>query len=111
VATAPARARGFIRILLEDNGGLERQLLPSLTELVVYNEAGRAVDVLVGTPSKLLEMACGNGWDKECGEGEETRRRKWVLGQPEVSLSDVERVMDVLFGAHTFPHVVLLAIF
>jgi ATP-dependent RNA helicase MRH4 len=77
--------------------------------------SGHAVDVLVDTPSKLLEMARGNGWDKEFGEGEEPRRRKWVVGQPEVSLSDVEWVVvdeaDVLFGAHTFPHIVRRAIF
>jgi ATP-dependent RNA helicase MRH4 len=74
--------------------------------------AGHAVDVLVGTPSKLLEMARGNGWDKEFGEGEEARRRKWVVGRPEVSLSDVEWVVvdeaDVLFGAHTFQPTVVL---
>ena len=73
--------------------------------------AGHAVDVLVGTPSKLLEMARGNGWDKEFNEGEDARRRKWVVGRPEVSLSDVEWVVvdeaDVLFGAHTFSHNVL----
>ena len=66
--------------------------------------AGHAVDVLVGTPSKLLEMVRGNGWDKEFGEGEEARRRKWVVGRPEIGLADVEWVVvdeaDVLFGAH-----------
>ena len=65
---------------------------------------GHAVDVLIGTPSKLLEMARGNGWDKEFAEGEEARRRKWVVRRPEVSLSDVEWVVvdeaDVLFGAY-----------
>ncbi len=69
---------------------------------------GHAVDVLVGTPSKLLEMARGNGWDKEFAEGEEARRRNWVVGRPEVSLSDVEWVVvdeaDVLFGAHVHNH-------
>ncbi|KAH8999892.1 P-loop containing nucleoside triphosphate hydrolase protein [Lactarius hatsudake] len=47
---------------------------------------GHTVDVLVGTPSKLLEMARGNGWNKEFAEGEEERRRK-------ISLSDVEWVV------------------
>jgi ATP-dependent RNA helicase MRH4 len=65
---------------------------------------GHAVDVLVGTPSKLLEMARGNGWDKEFAEGEEARQRKWVVGRPEFGLSDVEWVVvdeaDVLFGAY-----------
>ena len=76
--------------------------------------AGHAVDMLVGTPSKLLEMVRGNGWDKEFGEGEEARRRKWVVGRPEVSLSDVEWVVvdeaDVLFGAHTYTHAIVQAI-
>ena len=70
--------------------------------------AGHAVDVLVGTPSKLLEMARGNGWDKEFGEGEEARRRKWIVGRPEIGLADVEWVVvdeaDVLFGAHICSH-------
>lgn len=44
-----------------------------------------------GTPSKLLQMARGNGWDKKFGEGEDSRRRKWVVGRPDVSLADVER--------------------
>jgi ATP-dependent RNA helicase MRH4 len=73
--------------------------------------AGHAVDVLVGTPSKLLEMVRGNGWNKEFGEGEEARRRKWVVGRPEISLADVEWVVvdeaDVLFGAHICSHGIL----
>jgi ATP-dependent RNA helicase MRH4 len=76
--------------------------------------AGHAVDMLVGTPSKLLEMARGNGWDKEFGEGEEARRRNWVVGRPEISLSDVEWVVvdeaDVLFGAHICSHGILRSI-
>ena len=76
--------------------------------------AGHAVDMLVGTPSKLLEMVRGNGWDKEFGEGEEARRRKWVVGRPEVSLSDVEWVVvdeaDVLFGAHTYTPAILQSV-
>ena len=70
--------------------------------------AGHPVDMLVGTPSKLLEMARGNGWNKEFGEGEEARRMKWVVGRPEINLSDVEWVVvdeaDVLFGAHICTH-------
>ena len=34
--------------------------------------------MIVGTPSKLLDMARWNGWDMKFGEGEEARRRKWV---------------------------------
>jgi ATP-dependent RNA helicase MRH4 len=77
--------------------------------------AGHAVDILVSTLSKLLEMARRNGWDKEFGEGKEACWRKLVVGRPEVSVSDVEWVVvdeaDVLFGAHTFTHAILLAIF
>ncbi|KAI9451456.1 P-loop containing nucleoside triphosphate hydrolase protein [Lactarius psammicola] len=73
---------------------------------------GHAVDVLVGTPSKLLEMARGNGWDKEFAEGEEARRRKWVVGRPEVNLSDVEWVVvdeaDVLFDPDFIDQTLLL---
>ncbi|KAI9437273.1 P-loop containing nucleoside triphosphate hydrolase protein [Lactarius indigo] len=74
--------------------------------------AGHVVDVLVGTPSKLLEMARGNGWNKEFAEGEEARRRKWVVGRPEVSLSDVEWVVvdeaDVLFDPDFIDQTLLL---
>jgi hypothetical protein len=38
VRLAPPAACGFIQMLLEDNGGCERPLLPSLTELVVDGE-------------------------------------------------------------------------
>ncbi|KAF8270759.1 hypothetical protein EI94DRAFT_1721860 [Lactarius quietus] len=37
VRLAPPAAYGFMEILLEDNGGRERALLPSLTELVVVD--------------------------------------------------------------------------
>ncbi|KAF5392843.1 hypothetical protein D9757_001040 [Collybiopsis confluens] len=52
---------------------------------------GRPVDVMVGTPMKLLEMVFGRGWDREDG-------RK---GRPEMGLDQVEWVVvdeaDVLF--------------
>jgi ATP-dependent RNA helicase MRH4 len=58
---------------------------------------GHSVDVLVGTPSRMLEMARGTGWNKVLAESDGARRKK-----PEVSLSDVEWVIvdeaDVLFG-------------
>ncbi|KAH9165693.1 P-loop containing nucleoside triphosphate hydrolase protein [Lactarius sanguifluus] len=73
---------------------------------------GHTVDVLVGTPSKLLEMVRGNGWNKEFAEGEEERRRKWVVDRPEVSLSDVEWVVvdeaDVLFDPDFIDQTLLL---
>jgi hypothetical protein len=37
VRLAPPAARGFIAMLLEDNGGRERPVLPSLTELIVVD--------------------------------------------------------------------------
>ena len=64
------------------------------------NGPGHAVDVLFGTPSILLEMTRENGRDRGFGEGEEIRRRKWVVGLPEVSLSDVEWV--VVDGVNVF---------
>ena len=79
-------------------------------ELRPGSGTGHAVDVFVGTPSKLLEMARGNGWDKEFAEGEEAHRQKWVVGRPEISLSDVEWVVvdeaDVLFGAYALTHTI-----
>jgi len=79
-----------------DHGGGEFEVCPG-------SETAYALDVLVGTPSKLLSMARGNGWNKEFNEDEEARRKKWVVGRPEVTLSEVEWVIvdeaDVLFGA------------
>lgn len=80
------------------------------------NKIARPVDVLVGTPSKLLEMARGHGWNWEANKEqpvEETwdldeRGRKikpkktFIVGQPEVGLENIEWVVvdeaDVLFG-------------
>jgi ATP-dependent RNA helicase MRH4, mitochondrial len=67
------------------------------------SETSHALDVLVGTPSKLLGMARGSGWDKEFAESEETLQKKWHVGRPEITLSEIEWVIvdeaDVLFGA------------
>jgi ATP-dependent RNA helicase MRH4, mitochondrial len=80
------------------HGGGEFEVRPG-------SETSYALDVLVGTPSKLLSMARGSGWDKEFAEDEEARRKKWVVGRPEVALSEVEWVIvdeaDVLFGAYS----------
>lgn len=83
---------------------------------------GRAwpVDVLVGTPMKLLEMVRGRGWDRKEGEDEEgedvderkpRRGRDKMVGfgkwrvKPEMGLANVEWVVvdeaDVLFGGYT----------
>lgn len=81
-----------------DHGGGEFEVCPG-------REAAYALDVLVGTPSKLLSMARGSGWDKESTEDEEARQKKWVVGRPEVTLSEIEWVIvdeaDVLFGARS----------
>ncbi|KAH8091414.1 P-loop containing nucleoside triphosphate hydrolase protein [Cristinia sonorae] len=61
----------------------------------------RDVDVLVGTPTKVLEMVKGRGWDwekrakerEEEGKGEVTPRRKWTIGEPEAGLANVEWVV------------------
>ena len=76
--------------------------------------AAKPVDLLVGTPSKVLEMVRGRGWDHERREinvedtwgtdeqGRKVRPKKWIVGQPEISLENVEWVIideaDVLFG-------------
>ena len=77
------------------------------------------VDVVVGTPMKLMEMVRGRGWDRKEGEEEEneeeggrTLRRgrdkmvgfgKW-RSKPEMGLANVEWVIvdeaDVLFGVY-----------
>lgn len=58
----------------------------------------RPVDVLVGTPMKILEMIHGRGWDRKDG------RR----GPPEMGLGRVEWVIvdeaDVLFGSSIYFH-------
>ena len=79
------------------------------------------VDVVVGTPMKLMEMVRGRGWDRKEGEEEEneeeggrTLRRgrdkmvgfgKW-RSKPEMGLANVEWVIvdeaDVLFGVYDY---------
>ena len=76
----------------------------------------REVDVIVGTPSKILEMVRGHGWDYDLAkpqteeydeDGHKIRSRKFVIGEREASLERVEWVVvdeaDVLFGALPFP--------
>ncbi|KAH9855735.1 P-loop containing nucleoside triphosphate hydrolase protein [Lenzites betulinus] len=68
----------------------------------------RPVDLLVGTPSKVLELIRGRGWDYHLRDADESRgdtrdrpRRKFNIGQPEMGLADIEWVVvdeaDVLF--------------
>ncbi|EIM91737.1 P-loop containing nucleoside triphosphate hydrolase protein [Stereum hirsutum FP-91666 SS1] len=59
---------------------------------------GRDVDVLVGTPKRLLEMVMGHGWDREARRNAEAATaerggRKWVVGPREVGLEGVEWVV------------------
>ncbi|TCD65892.1 RNA helicase [Steccherinum ochraceum] len=73
---------------------------------------GRDVDVLVGTPTKVLEMVHGRGWDwvrrlKKKMEEERgsaiaeddaefvgmVERRVWTVGEPEAGLANVEWVV------------------
>ncbi|KAI0668751.1 P-loop containing nucleoside triphosphate hydrolase protein [Trametes maxima] len=67
------------------------------------------VDLLVGTPSKVLELIRGRGWDYEQTEIEDSwgdkreqkPRRKFTVGEPEMGLANVRWVVvdeaDVLF--------------
>ncbi|KAK7457245.1 RNA helicase, variant 2 [Stygiomarasmius scandens] len=74
----------------------------------------RQADIFVGTPTKILEMVKGRGWDRTEDDIEdqdlsleEKERRRWKLGlgrwkaEPEMGLANVEWVVvdeaDVLF--------------
>ena len=99
------------------------------TEFVISKSSrtSRPVDLLVGTPMKLLEMERGRGWNwedrareralrigkakteehedvgEEPGANKEPAREFWV-DEPEMGLQNVEWVVvdeaDILFGAH-----------
>jgi ATP-dependent RNA helicase MRH4 len=86
---------------INEDGDLEKHKFP--------------VDVVIGTPMKLLEMVRGRGWDREEGEieqddvrGKLRRGRDKMVGfgkwrnTPEMGLANVEWVIvdeaDVLFG-------------
>lgn len=83
----------------EENGG----------ELVIERRT-HPVDILVGTPTRLLEMVRGIGWDlkdqiqDDWDEARKQRARDWVPGPPKLSLRNVEWVVvdeaDVLFRKH-----------
>ncbi|KAN0133866.1 hypothetical protein V8E53_008298 [Lactarius tabidus] len=76
VAASECRRRKMANTFIGDDADGELEVRPG-------GGAGHAVEMLVDTPSKLLEMARGNGWNKKFDED-------W----PEVSLSDVEWVVD-----------------
>ena len=72
-------------------------------------KTARPVDVMVGTPAKILELIKGRGWDREQPQIEDTwdknapKPRKFTVGKPEMGLERIEWVVvdeaDVLFGA------------
>ncbi|KAH9947382.1 P-loop containing nucleoside triphosphate hydrolase protein [Amylocystis lapponica] len=78
-------------------------------ELLVRRAQARPLDVVVGTPTKVLEMVKGHGWNHEQPKVEDMwerdpgapRPRKWTVGKPEMGLERVEWVVvdeaDVLF--------------
>ena len=71
----------------------------------------RPVDVLVGTPNKLLELARGRGWNRN---GDETDNQlfeprngtSFKTLRPEMGLQNVEWVVvdeaDILFGTYLY---------
>ncbi|KAI0074790.1 P-loop containing nucleoside triphosphate hydrolase protein [Panus rudis PR-1116 ss-1] len=72
--------------------------------------SARPVDVLVGTPTRVLEMVRGRGWDRERTEPEEplpfdkssrNKPKRFIPPTPELGLENVEWVVvdeaDVLF--------------
>jgi ATP-dependent RNA helicase MRH4 len=62
----------------------------------------RPVDVLVGTPMKLLEMLFGRGWDRDEKDQYDAAGKRWPRAKPEMGLANIEWVVvdeaDVLFG-------------
>ncbi|KAI0659183.1 P-loop containing nucleoside triphosphate hydrolase protein [Cubamyces menziesii] len=64
------------------------------SEIIMRPEAQpRPVDLLVGTPSKVLELARGRGWDYEQEGGDSKPRRKFTVGEPQMSFADIEWVV------------------
>jgi len=78
------------------------------TDNVETKKASIPVDLVVGTPMKLLEMVRGRGWDRQEAEdgteGAEVSRWRREPGKPEMGLSNIEWVVvdeaDVLFGGY-----------
>lgn len=82
------------------------------TDLEAPQASRRTVDadVLVGTPSRVLEMVRGHGWNWDNvirasaarNDDEKQKRKPFVVGEPEVGLQRVEWVIvdeaDILFG-------------
>ncbi|KAF9036529.1 hypothetical protein BDP27DRAFT_1348096 [Rhodocollybia butyracea] len=69
--------------------------------LTMSGPTTRPVDVLVGTPMKLLEMVFGRGWDREEKDQYDAKGKRWPRAKPEMGLANIEWVVvdeaDVLF--------------
>lgn len=107
-------------------GKFEATSTPNDTEFVISKSSrtSRPVDLLVGTPMKLLEMERGRGWNwedrareralrigkgkteehEDVGEEHKEPAREFWVDEPEMGLQNVEWVVvdeaDILFGAH-----------
>ncbi|KAM6495256.1 P-loop containing nucleoside triphosphate hydrolase protein [Amanita muscaria] len=79
----------------------------SSTEKVEARKTDIPVDVVVGTPTKLLEMVRGRGWNREEADAEDEIQNAsrhpfgFTKGKPEMGLANVQWVVvdeaDVLF--------------
>ncbi|TBU38468.1 P-loop containing nucleoside triphosphate hydrolase protein [Dichomitus squalens] len=72
------------------------------SEFMMRADQIHPVDIVVGTPAKILELMRGRGWDHEAEEVLDKRpRRKVTVGEPQMGLGRVEWVVvdeaDVLF--------------
>ncbi|KAM5537484.1 hypothetical protein V8D89_008811 [Ganoderma adspersum] len=64
----------------------------------VRADHNHAVDIVFGTPAKILELMRGRGWDHDAEESAEKRtekyaRRKVTVGEPQMGLGNVEWVV------------------
>ncbi|KZT68477.1 P-loop containing nucleoside triphosphate hydrolase protein [Daedalea quercina L-15889] len=87
-----------------------------------HRKTDRPLDVVVGTPSKVLELVKGRGWDREQQKIEVTwdkgasKPRKFTVGKPQMGLERIEWVVvdeaDVLFDPdfHEQTNMILSAI-
>ncbi|GJJ08986.1 hypothetical protein Clacol_003207 [Clathrus columnatus] len=86
----------------------EKELdMEEATGEITIERRSHPVDILVGTPSRILEMTRGLGWDRkdkieeDWDDARKLRAQNWVPGPPTLSLRDVEWVVvdeaDVLF--------------
>ena len=93
VRLGPGAARGFIKMMLEDNGGGKKPLLPSLTQLVVVDFSLRSLSLLPlrnalmkrvkeGVPVKVLDL-------RMCRPHTNDRAEDWLQSLREI-------VVDVL---------------